>query len=267
MEQLTALGPGYAVATKCYTTCFALSCGQEYFMIDTGGGSGVLTNLERAGIGVEQIHHIFLSHCHTDHVMGAVWMIRFIGHSMERGSYQGELHLYCHKDIAEGLLQMCRFMLPPRLLLLFGEKIICHDLCDGLAFDILGRHTVFFDTHSKKTMQYGVKVTLQNGKSLVYLGDEPYREECASYAAGAHYLMHEALCLESQEEQFHPHRIQHSTVKDAACCAAQLGAQNLILHHTEDHQLVLRKEAYTAEARQYFSGGIYVPDDLDTILL
>ena len=80
-------------------------------MIDTGGGSGVLTNLERAGIGVEQIHHIFLSHCHTDHVMGAVWMIRFIGHSMERGSYQGELHLYCHKDIAEGLLQMCRFML------------------------------------------------------------------------------------------------------------------------------------------------------------
>ena len=39
MEQLTALGTGYAVATKCYTTCFALSCGQEYFMIDTGAAA------------------------------------------------------------------------------------------------------------------------------------------------------------------------------------------------------------------------------------
>ena len=42
---------------------------------------------------------------------------------------------------------------------------------------------------------------------IVYLGDEPYREECAPYAANAQYLMHEALCLESQEEQFHPQTI------------------------------------------------------------
>ena len=61
MEQLTALGTGYAVATKCYTTCFTISDGQEHFMIDTGGGSGVLTNLEKLGISVNQVHHIFLS--------------------------------------------------------------------------------------------------------------------------------------------------------------------------------------------------------------
>lgn len=102
MEQLTALGTGYAVATKCYTTCFTISDGQEHFMIDTGGGSGVLTNLEKLGISVNQVHHIFLSHCHTDHVLGAVWMLRMIGHSMQRGSYQGTLHLYCHQDIADG---------------------------------------------------------------------------------------------------------------------------------------------------------------------
>ena len=115
MEQLTALGTGYAVATKCYTTCFTISDGQEHFMIDTGGGSGVLTNLEKLGISVNQVHHIFLSHCHTDHVLGAVWMLRMIGHSMQRGSYQGRLHLYCHQDIADGLWQMCQFMLPGRL--------------------------------------------------------------------------------------------------------------------------------------------------------
>lgn len=267
MEQLTALGTGYAVATKCYTTCFTISAGQEHFMIDTGGGNGVLTNLEKAGIAVSQVHHIFLSHRHTDHVLGAVWMLRMVGHGMEKGSYQGQLHLYCHQEIADGLLQMCKFMLPGRLLPLFGQRIIFHCLAEGLSFDILGRKTTFFDTHSKKTLQYGVTIALQNGKTFTYLGDEPYREQCAAYAQGVDYLMHEAMCLESQEAQYHPHKSQHSTVKDAAQCAAALQVKNLILHHTEDTRLEQRKQAYTAEAQQYFSGGVYVPDDLDVIRL
>ena len=267
MEQLTALGTGYAIATKCYTTCFTVSDGQEHFMIDCGGGNGVLTNLEKAGISLGQVHHIFLSHRHTDHVMGAVWMLRMIGHGIEKGVYEGNLHLYCHQELADGLLQMCQFMLPARLLSLFGERIIFHCLSDGLTFDILGRKTTFFDTRSKKTLQYGVKVELQNGKTITYLGDEPYREECAAYAAGVDYLMHEALCLESQETIYHPHKIQHSTVKDAAECAEQLQVHSLILFHTEDKQLALRKHTYTAEAKQYFGGWVYVPDDFDVIVL
>lgn len=267
MEQLTVLGTGYAVATKCYTTCFTISDGHEHFMIDTGGGSGVLTNLEKLGISVNQVHHIFLSHCHTDHVIGAVWMLRMIGHSIQKGVYQDNLHLYCHQDIADGLWQMCKFMLPGRLLPLFGDRIIFHCLTDGMSFDILGRKTVFFDTHSKKTTQYGVQITLTNGKSFTYLGDEPYRSECAQYAEQVDYLMHEAMCLTSQEEQYHPHPIQHSTVKDAAECAASLQVQNLILHHTEDEHLSQRKVTYTAEAKEYFGGGVYVPDDLDILTL
>lgn len=236
-------------------------------MIDTGGGSGVLTNLERLEIGVHQVHHIFLSHRHTDHMLGAVWMLRMTGHGMEKGLYEGDLHLYCQQEIADSLTQMCQFMLPPRLMPLFGQRILFHPLTDGITFDILGRPTTFFDTCSKKTPQFGLRAQLKNGKLFTYLGDEPYREQCAQYATEVDYLMHEALCLESQAEQFHPHRIQHSTVKDAALCASQLGVRNLILHHTEDRMLAQRKMQYTAEAQQYFNGGVYVPDDLEQLAL
>lgn len=267
MEQLTALGTGYAVASKCYTTCFTVSDGQEHFMVDCGGGNGILANLEKANISFLQIHHIFLSHCHTDHIMGAIWMLRMIGHAIEKETYEGVLHFYCDKTIADGLLQMCHFMLPKRFMPLLGTRIVFHCLTDALAFDILGRRTIFFDTHSKKTLQYGVKIELKNGKSITYLGDEPYREECAVYANEADYLMHEALCLEQEESKYHPHKIQHSTVKDAAKCAATLQVKNLILHHTEDHTLATRKKNYTAEAEKYFRGNVYVPDDLDIIIL
>jgi ribonuclease Z len=158
-------------------------------------------------------------------------------------------------------------MLPARMLSLFGTRILFHCLADGMTFDILGRKTVFFDTRSKKTLQYGVKVTLKNDKTITYLGDEPYREECAVYAEEADYLMHEALCMERDEAKYHPHKIQHSTVKDAAECAERLGVKNLILFHTEDKQLATRKHHYTAEAEAYFPGNVYVPDDLDVIIL
>lgn len=266
-EYLTALGTGFAVATKCYTTCFTLSDGQEYFMIDTGGGSGVLTNLEKLNIDVAQVHHIFISHKHTDHVIGIVWMIRMIGHKIQKNAYEGNLHIYCHQSIAEGILDMCKFMLPGRLLPLFGERIIFNCLSNGLTYDILGRPTTFFDTGSTKDLQYGFKTTLHNGKTLTFLGDEPYRECSYEYAHGVDYLMHEALCLEAEETLYHPHQIAHSTVKDACEIAANLDVATVILHHTEDNILAERKARYTAEAKEYFNGQIYVPDDLDVIEL
>ena len=266
-EQLTALGTGFAIASKCYTTCFTISDGNEHFMIDTGGGNGVLTNLEKLDISYNQVHHIFLSHCHTDHIMGAVWMLRMIGQSMGKGIYEGNLHMYCHKEITDGLLQMCKFMLSPKLMPLFGERIIFHCLADGMTFDINGRKTTFFDTKSHKAIQYGVKVELLNGKTITYIGDEPNNPECEQNAKGVDYLMHEALCLEAEEEKYHPHKISHSTVKDAADWGVALAVPKLILHHTEDRAMETRKARYTAEAKQYYNGTVFVPDDLEIIEL
>ncbi len=49
--------------------------------------------------------------------------------------------------------------------------------------------------------------------------------------------------------------------------AEQLGVQNLILYHTEDKNIVRRKELYTEEGKKYFSGNLYVPEDLEKIEL
>ena len=45
--RLVILGTGYAMATRCYNTCFALQQEQEgnYLLIDAGGGNGILRQL------------------------------------------------------------------------------------------------------------------------------------------------------------------------------------------------------------------------------
>lgn len=67
---------------------------------------------------------------------------------------------------------------------------------------------------------------------------------------------------------FQPEKIRHSTVKETAENAERLGAKNLHLWHTEDRATFgRRKELFTREARQYYSGNVVVPDDLESIAL
>ena len=54
---------------------------------------------------------------------------------------------------------------------------------------------------------------------------------------------------------------------DAARLAERLGAKNLILYHTEDRTLDTRKSKYTAEAETLYSGRVWMPDDLEKIML
>ncbi len=67
--KLTILGTGNAKVTKCYNTCFALNEDKEYFMIDGGGGSTILKQLEDAGINWKDISTIFVTHKHIDHLL------------------------------------------------------------------------------------------------------------------------------------------------------------------------------------------------------
>ena len=46
---ITMLGTGSALVTECYNTCFVLSDGDEHFLVDGGGGNGILSQLKKAG--------------------------------------------------------------------------------------------------------------------------------------------------------------------------------------------------------------------------
>ena len=91
MERLIVLGTGNAQAIHCYNTCYAMQKGEEYFLVDAGGGNGILSQLDKAGITLESIHNIFVTHAHNDHILGMVWMIRMIATSMNKGTYDGTL--------------------------------------------------------------------------------------------------------------------------------------------------------------------------------
>lgn len=108
---------------------------------------------------------------------------------------------------------------------------------------------------------------MAKGKKLTCCGDEPYNECEKMYAENSTWLLHEAFCLYSEAEIFSPYEKHHSTVKDACELAETLGVKNFLLYHTEDKNIHERKKLYLAEGKQYYRGNLYVPDDMEQIVL
>ena len=265
--ELILLGTGNAMVTKCYNTCFAFRSGAAHYLVDAGGGNGILRQLELAEIPAESIEGMFITHGHTDHILGAVWIVRKMAEFMKKGAYTGEFVIRCHDEAAQMLITFCKMTLAPAQLHYVGNGIRIQPVAAGDEFDALGMRIRVFDILSTKAKQFGFSALLPDGKQLTCLGDEPYNPAADARAEGSDWLLSEAFCLYVDRERFHPYEKHHSTALDAGRMAESLNVKNLVLYHTEDKSLATRKERYAAEAKEAFSGCVFVPDDLERIAL
>lgn len=265
--KLTILGTGNAAVSECYNTCFVLSDKEEYFLVDAGGGNRILKLLKDAGIELEDIHNIFVTHEHIDHVLGVIWLIRMIGQRMNQGKYEGDLRIYCHQELAEKIQTIASLTIQKKVCRHMGERIQFVKVESGEQREIMGCTVTFFDIASTKAKQFGFTMKLKNGGKFTCVGDEPYNEANYEYVKGSSWLLHEAFCLYAEADKFKPYEKHHSTVKEACQLAEELGVPNLLLYHTEETHLKERKELYTAEGQEYYHGNLYVPDDMEEFII
>lgn len=256
------LGTGNANVMENYNTCFVLSDMEKHFLVDTGGGNRILKVLKDADILFTDIHDIFITHEHIDHLLGLVWLIRMIGQKMNQEKYEGELRIYCHGGLIPTITTIADLTIPGKVTRHIGERICLIPLESGDTKKILDCNVTFFDICSTKAKQFGFTLITKDGKKLTCCGDEPCSEN-NPYVMNSDWLMHEAFCLYSEADKFKPYEKHHSTVKEACQLAQSLNVPNLILYHTEETHGVNRKALYTEEGKKYFCGNLFVPNDLE----
>lgn len=260
--KITMLGTGHAGVMECYNTCFCIDDDGKFFLVDAGGGNTILRQLKLAGINVNDIHHIFITHRHTDHITGMIWLLRRI---LSRKDDE-TVYVYSHHEVIEIIRQMAQ-MLFPKEWKRNSSRLFLREVADGESVMINDRKVTFFDIQSNKADQFGFEYDYAEGRKLVCCGDEPYHECELRYVNNADWLMHEAFCKYEDRDRFKPYEKSHSTVKDACELSERMNVGNLILYHTEDSDLVNRKKSYTEEGRKYYHGNLIVPDDLEVIEL
>ena len=270
MKQITMLGTGNATVSQIFNTCFLLKTSSTLMLVDAGGGNGILSQLKKVNVQISDIHHLFVTHAHTDHVLGVIWVIRMVAQCK---GYEGLLHVYGNDKVMKVIKTIIDMILAKKQLARVAERVVFHQLEDGDSFEVGDMKLECFDIQSTKEKQFGFRAELpssdESGKPLVLacLGDEPYNEQNRRYIVGADWMMCEAFCLYADRDTFKPYEKCHSTALDAGKLAEELGVKNLILYHTEEKTLANRKENYTREAAENFKGRIFVPDDLEVIEL
>lgn len=258
------LGTGHALVRNVYNTCFALEENGSYFLVDTGGGNQILTQLEKANIDIPKIRAIFISHIHVDHILGIFWLVRMIFMYTRMGKMKEPVYVYSHPQCIHSIETIIQELFESQWEFIKNTFILV-PVSDLEEATILNHRIQFFDTHAKKDPQYGFNYYYNDQDILTFSGDEPLtRKEIASHST---YLMHEAFCLYSQKDIFHPEKAGHSTALQACLCAQELNIPHVILYHTEDTDIEHRKENYTQEGKGVYTGTIFVPNDLEVIEL
>ena len=264
--ELIMIGTGSAFPKHSYNSCYAIKSPGGLMLVDAGGGNGVFNAINDAGIKLADIHHIFITHSHTDHILGAVWLVRGIINMNKDGEYYGGLRIYGNSSVCNALRLICELTFLASDYDRFTKNVELVEIADEYTLNINDTCIECLDVCSKNVVQTGFRMTFGCGEKLVCLGDESLTEDNLKKIKGCDTLICGAFCRYEDKEIYKPYEKHHHTVRDVAILAEKAKVKNLVLVHSEDDNLENRQNLYRAEASKYYSGNVFIPVDGESLV-
>lgn len=115
MDKLIMLGTGSGFNKYFYNTCFVINHDNKNFLIDTGGSQEIYYRLLEKNIELTEIHDIFISHSHTDHILGLIWLFKAFAAFGMLEKIQ-KLNIYCNQSVCEAIKGICNYTLSNRII-------------------------------------------------------------------------------------------------------------------------------------------------------
>ena len=261
--KLYVLGTGHASVLDCYNTCFILENKDERVLIDAGGGNQILTQLKKMNIDVNRLESAFITHNHTDHLLGMIWIIRTVIQGCIKGLRNSTFTLYGSKECLEAVKTVCIITIGEKYWnSVINKKLFLKEVKDGQEEKIIGMDFKFFDTKSSEMSQMAFYI---KDKKFVFTGDIPLDESHYQKFKNQKCVCLEAFCLEKYREKNGFPLKKHNTLEQACDIANILNPEKLILWHKDYYKGV--NEEYLQVANKIYDKEIFVPKDLDVIEL
>jgi ribonuclease Z len=165
------------------------------FIVDAGRGA--MQRLHQLGIPFGDIDGMFLTHHHSDHVVGFpdLWLTGWIGRPwgrriapLEVWGPEGTRQMMEHLSQAFAVdIRVRGRNYPPE-----GVKLIAHEIKEGIVLDTHGIKIRAFevDHGGEELPAFGYRIDYA-GRSVVLSGDTTFNENLIRHAEGADVLVHE----------------------------------------------------------------------------
>jgi ribonuclease BN (tRNA processing enzyme) len=252
----------------------AVVVGNRVFLFDAG--PGVERQLSAAGLPINGVTALFITHLHSDHTLGypdLIFTSWVMGRKKPLQAYgpPGLQNMTDHllaayaEDIAvriEGL----EHQTPD------GYRVNVHEIHPGVVYDTLGvRVRAFLVPHGNWQVSFAYRIDTKE-KSIVISGDTRYDENLAGFASGADMLVHEVYSAARLKPEPRPggedwpkymHEFHTSDVELGAL-AEKIEPKTLVLTHII--RMGASDEELIAGVRSGgFKGRIIVGRDLERI--
>lgn len=251
MNKLILLGTGNAAHLTRHLTSLCFVINNRTFLIDCGDGMGSLRNLVKAGVHVEDVNDVFITHRHADHVAG---MTHYL--FLKMLEKETRVRVYGPKEAVDVVKTVS--LLTHDLTERNQDRIDFHAMQSGDSIK-LGDTTVT-STLVKHGLPVSYAFAVNAGKTkIVFTGDMQPNTNFDSLAKGATIIIHECFGLTNNEELWH--KLGHSSAKDAGETAMRAGVKQLILTHLPTKDFDVDPELLKKEAKKYFLGDVEVAED------
>jgi ribonuclease BN (tRNA processing enzyme) len=224
----------------------------EATLFDASSGTILLRQLDAAGIQLDRVRHLFVTHRHFDHAGGLAPLLVALTPLPNAG-----LTIHALPETLRALRKLLTIIIPGVEDWL-GERLLWDEITPGKPTRTGDLETTpFVVDHGIECS--GFRVT-RGGSVLVYAADTRPCENVVQYAQDADLLIHEAYSLEDGAEQ--AHAFGHSTAGEAGEIALAAGAKRLVLTHIRARRFA-DPDALAREAEAAFGRPVGVARDLD----
>jgi ribonuclease Z len=243
-----------------------VQAGNEYLLFDAG--RGCLQRLRQINVPYDRIDGLFLTHLHSDHIVGLpdLWLTGWL-----ISGRQSPLPVFGPAGTAEmiGYLRKAfAFDIKIRVgddkKFEEGSKLLVKEITQGVIYEKNGVKVIAFKVdHHPDIPAFGYRIEY-NGHSVVLSGDTRYSENLIRFAKGTDLLVHEVIVAPdtlSKSDPKYPIFAHHTTVEQAAKVfnevEPKLAAYSHIakLYGRNEQELLQRTKAN-------YSGPIVVGEDL-----
>jgi ribonuclease Z len=247
----------------------AIVSGRGVYIVDAG--PGVVRRAAQAGIGMDRLTRLFLTHLHSDHTAGYPDLILTPPNSdreqpLETWGPPGTRAMTTNllRAYSEDLRIRLHGMQPGKAT---GFTVTAHDVKPGEIYrDENVRVVAFAVGHGEWKHAYGYRFEAKD-RTIVISGDTTYSEALITAAKGCDILVHEVYSQKGWEGRAPDwrkyHAAYHTSAIDVGRVAAQVKPRRLVLYHLLP--MGETPEEVLSEVRQNWGGEVIYGKDLDVI--
>ena len=278
---VTLLGTGAPQPTiDRFGAATLVEAGGRYFLFDCGRGT--TQRLWQQKIGAGKVNHLFLTHLHSDHIIGIpdLWLLGLMPGAF--GNRKQALEVFGPAGTAsmmQGLKQAYQWDIKTRVAEYpsadSGTIVNATDVREGVVYNKDAvKITAFWVNHSDIIdSALGYRLDYM-GRSVVISGDTRYSENLIQYSKGADVLIHEVIAIREDVMTTSPlaRKITnfHTTPEDAGKVFSLAKPKLAVYTHVAIPALDPSKPPVTiddiiARTRKYYNGQLAVGEDLMVI--